>query len=69
MHWYDQFDNIKGHFSVAISTYSIFDLQNPADWIERVTRNLKQWKTEVANRTSDSVHWYEKSNLFSNTSC
>ena len=64
LHWYDQFDNIKGHFSVAISTYSIFDLQNLADWIERVTSNLKQWKTEVANRTSDSVHWYEKPNQF-----
>ena len=60
----DQFDNIKGHFSVAISTYSIFDLQNLADWIERVTSNLKQWKTEIANRTSDSVHWYEKPNQF-----
>ena len=64
LHWYDQFDNIKGHFSVAISTYSIFDLQNLADWIERVTSNLKQWKTEVANRTSDSVLWYEKPNQF-----
>tara|TARA_S200000501_G_scaffold194778_1_gene183471 strand:+ start:111 stop:1373 length:1263 start_codon:yes stop_codon:yes gene_type:complete len=64
LHWYDQFENVKGHFSVAISTYSIFDLQNLADWIERVTSNLKQWKTEVANRTSDSVHWYEKPNQF-----
>ena len=62
--WYDQFDNVKGHFSVAISTYSIFDLQNLADWIERVTSNLKQWKTEIADRTSDSVHWYEKPNQF-----
>ena len=64
LHWYDQFDNVKGHFSVAISTYSIFDLQNLADWIERVTSSLKQWKTEIANRTSDSVHWYEKPNQF-----
>ena len=39
-------------------------MQNLADWIERVTSNLKQWKTEVANRTSDSVHWYEKPNQF-----
>ena len=64
LHWYDQFENVKGHFSVAISTYSIFDLQNLADWIERVTSNLKQWKTEIADRTSDSVHWYEKPNQF-----
>ncbi len=64
LYWYDQFDNVKGHFSVAISTYSIFDLQNLADWIERVTSNLKQWKTEIADRTSDSVHWYEKPNQF-----
>tara|TARA_X000001036_G_scaffold75471_1_gene67005 strand:- start:8276 stop:9532 length:1257 start_codon:yes stop_codon:yes gene_type:complete len=64
LHWYDQFENVKGHFSVAISTYSIFDLQNLADWIERVTGNLKQWKTEIADRTSDSVHWYEKPNQF-----
>tara|TARA_B100001094_G_scaffold96998_1_gene93029 strand:+ start:564 stop:1856 length:1293 start_codon:yes stop_codon:yes gene_type:complete len=53
--WYDQFDNVKGHFSVAISIYNIFDLQNLADWQEKVTSNLRGWKTLIAARTSDSI--------------
>jgi radical SAM protein with 4Fe4S-binding SPASM domain len=64
LHWYDQFDNVTGHFSVAVSTYNIFDLQNLAEWIERVTGNLKHWKTQIANRTSDRVDRYEKPNQF-----
>ena len=63
--WYDQFDNIKGHFSVAISTYNIFDLQNLADWIEQVTGDLRGWKTLIADRTSDSTEEYQRPNQFS----
>ena len=64
LYWFDQFDNVQGHFSTAISIYNIFDLQNVADWQERVTSNLKHWKTEVANRTSDNPYWYERPNQF-----
>mgnify|MGYP001164988001 CR=1 FL=1 len=63
--WYDQFDNVKGHFSVAISTYNIFDLQNLCEWMERVTSDLRGWKTLVANRASDSVLEYQRPNQFS----
>ena len=64
--WYDQFDNIKGHFSVAISIYNIFDLQNLADWQETVTSNLRGWKTLIAARTSDSIvpEEYHRPNSF-----
>ncbi len=64
LHWLDQFDNVNGNFSVAVSTYNIFDLQNLADWQEHVTTNLTQWRTEIASRTSDSPYWYEKPNQF-----
>tara|TARA_X000001036_G_C20671186_1_gene802536 strand:+ start:504 stop:1886 length:1383 start_codon:yes stop_codon:yes gene_type:complete len=62
--WYDQFDNISGNFSIAISIYNIFDLQNLADWIEQVTLDLDHWWYMKANRTSDSPNWYEKPNQF-----
>ncbi len=60
IYWYDQFDNIKGNFSVAISILNVFDLENLSDWMEHVTVNTKHWKTLVADRTSD--HWkrYER---------
>ena len=64
LHWYDQFENVKGHFSTAISIYNIFDLQNLADWIDRVTKDLKQWKHMVADRTSDSLLEYQRPNEF-----
>ena len=64
VYWFDQFDNLKGDFAIAISTYSIFDLQDLADWIERVTSGSKRWKTMIANRTSDHKNRYEKPNNF-----
>ena len=64
LHWYDQFENVKGHFSTAISIYNIFDLQNLADWIDHVTKDLKQWKHMVADRTSDSLLEYQRPNEF-----
>ena len=64
LHWYDQFENVKGHFSTAISIYNIFDLQNLADWIDHVTKDLKQWKHMVADRTSDSLIEYQRPNEF-----
>jgi len=63
--WYDQFDNVRGYFSIAISTYNIFDLQNLADWLERVTENLDSWWHVIADRTSDSPRRYERPNSFS----
>ena len=63
--FYDQFDNVKGHFSVAISTYNIFDLQNLCEWFEKVTADLRGWKTLVADRTSDSKTIYQRPNQFS----
>lgn len=62
--WYDQFDNVKGYFSIAISIYNIFDLQNLSDWIERVTGDLDHWWHVIADRTSDSPTRYERPNNF-----
>ena len=64
LHWYDQFDNVKGHFSISVSIYNIFDLQNLANWIERTTIDLKHWKTEIADRLSDSKTVYERPHTF-----
>ena len=65
IYWFDQFDNVKGHFAISISIYNIFDLQDLADWIERVTSGSKQFKTLIANRTSDHKNRYERPNNFS----
>ena len=58
IYWYDQFDNVKGHFSNTVNIYSIFDLQNLAEWMHRVTSNCKHWRTLDPARTSESLVEY-----------
>lgn len=58
IYWYDKFDNVKGHFSNTVNIYSIFDLQNLAEWMHRVTSNCKHWKTLDPARTSESLVEY-----------
>jgi len=64
IYWFDQFDNVNAHFSIAISTYTIFDLQELGDWIEQITSSTRSFKTLLADRTSDHKNRYEKPNNF-----
>lgn len=43
IHWFDQFDNLKGSFNSAIQIYNIFDLNNLLEWFRDRVKASDKW--------------------------
>jgi MoaA/NifB/PqqE/SkfB family radical SAM enzyme len=46
IHWFDQFDNLRGSFNSAIQIYNIFDLNNLLEWFRDRVNASKKWHTD-----------------------
>lgn len=46
IHWFDQFDNLRGSFNSAIQIYNIFDLNNLLEWFRDRINASKKWHTD-----------------------
>ena len=43
IHWFDQFENLRGSFNSAIQIYNIFDLNNLLEWFRDTVDASKKW--------------------------
>jgi len=43
IHWFDQFENLRGSFNSAIQIYNIFDLNNLLEWFRDTVNASKKW--------------------------
>lgn len=43
IHWFDQFDNLRGSFNSAIQIYNIFDLNNLLEWFRDRVNASDKW--------------------------
>lgn len=46
IHWFDQFENVRGSFNSAIQIYNIFDLNNLLEWFRDRVKASDKWHTD-----------------------
>ena len=46
IHWFDQFENLRGSFNSAIQIYNIFDLNNLLEWFRDRVNASNKWHTD-----------------------